>query len=293
MTLLKRGPDFEHIRAQLDTIDSLNLEWRKGKLWHGDLVLDLIDNRLTDFYLQQNAVLKQLPHAHARYADKCRLALFGNAAQLQALGMPEGNRPILLEHLLHTESVDAGNARRQWIERDGLFFTPLYRPADVSVRTLVCCCEDTSANSAINSTVNNAVEEVHASYVFLLDENSGIHAIPHRLYVALARGLAAAPSLASQTLRLADWFVLMKDGEPDKVVNESYCQFRFDAIGYVDLTTIPGAHLLRPIGLTVPNDTSWPTVEEHKRMRALLFDDTGSSAMPSSFSPTNNDRRSR
>ena len=114
------------------------LQWRGGRLWHGDLAIDLVYNRLTDFYLeqagnaalrdawlQQGVVLTPHPQAHALYADKRRLALFSDAAQLQALGVPAATQQLLLEHVPRTEAVIAADAQRLWDARRGLFFKPV------------------------------------------------------------------------------------------------------------------------------------------------------------------------
>ena len=69
-------------------------------LWHGDVAIDLVDNRLTNFYSQASSALREAylgcgvvltphPKAHALYADKRLLAVTGEAAQLQALGAPK------------------------------------------------------------------------------------------------------------------------------------------------------------------------------------------------------------
>ena len=110
----------------------------------------------------------------------------------------------------------------------------------------------------------------HASYVFLLDEGGNVHPVPHALYVALARGQASAPSLAGQALRLADWYVRLKNGEPDTVVNETYSRLRFDAQGWVDRAAMPAAPGVQ--------DAGYPTLAERERMRALLFGEPASSA---------------
>src|SRR5690606_1791073 len=65
-----------------------DLQWRAGRLWHGETVVDLVYNRLTDFaledpslaalreaYLARAVVLTPHPQAHALYADKRNLAL--------------------------------------------------------------------------------------------------------------------------------------------------------------------------------------------------------------------------
>ena len=114
------------------------LEWRDGRLWHGELAIDLVYNRLTDFYLEragsaalreaylhQAVVLTPHPQAHALYADKRQLALFSDAARMQALGVPQATQQVLLEHVPRTEVVDAADAQRLWDARRGLFFKPV------------------------------------------------------------------------------------------------------------------------------------------------------------------------
>ena len=338
------------------------LEWRDGRLWHGDLAIDLVYNRLTDFYLeqpdsaalregylQQGVVLTPNPQLHALYADKRRLALFSDASRLQVLGVPQSTQQVQLEHVPRTEVVDAADAQRLWDARRGLFFKPMagfgsraayrgdkltkrvwqdilageyvaqaivapgqrmidehdadktkktlkfdlrayaydgtvqwvaarmyqgqttnfrtpgggfapvYSTADISGRTLHACSDESTASAE------------HASYVFLLDQDSGVHPVPHALYVALASAHALAPALAGQTLRLADWYVRLKNGVPDIVVNETYTLVRFDVQGRIDWATTPATHPHRPDVATVSEDAAWPTVAERERMRALLF----------------------
>ncbi len=356
---------FERLGLRAVIACPASLEWRDGWLWFGDLAIDLVYNRLTDFYLEQpgsaalrEATLRQVvvltpnPQAHALYADKRRLALFSDAARLQALGVPQATQQVLLEHVPRTELVDGADAQRLWDARRGLFFkpvagfgsraayrgdkltrrvwqeilagdyvaqaivapgqrmvdkfdagkamkfdlrayayegavqwvaarmyqgqttnfrtpgggfAPVYSTADVSGRTLQACGEDSASDAG------------YGSYVFLLDEDTGVHPVPHALYVALARAQASAPALAGQTLRLADWYVRLKDGAPDTVVNETYSLVRFDAQGRVDWTTTPAAHPHRTEVAPVPDDAGWPTVAERERMRALLF---GSAELP-------------
>jgi len=124
------------LRAVIAAPDAL--AWRDGALWHGDLAIDLVYNRLTDFYLeqpasaslreayvQQGAVLTPSPQAHALYANKRHLALFSDAARLQALGVPQQTRQVLLAHVPRTEVVNAADADRLWDARRGLFFKPV------------------------------------------------------------------------------------------------------------------------------------------------------------------------
>jgi hypothetical protein len=110
---------------------------RAGLLWHGDLAIDIVYNRLTDFslaepasatlreaYLGNAMVLTPHPQAHALYADKRNLALLSDAAKLKAFGVPQATQDILLAGIPHTEIVEPQHAERLWRERRHLFFKP-------------------------------------------------------------------------------------------------------------------------------------------------------------------------
>jgi len=110
---------------------------RAGVLWHGEVAIDLVYNRLTDFslaepasatlreaYLGNAMVLTPHPQAHALYADKRNLALLGDATRLQALDVPQATQDVLLAGIPHTEIVEAQHAERLWRERRRLFFKP-------------------------------------------------------------------------------------------------------------------------------------------------------------------------
>ncbi len=117
--------------------DAAALEWRDGRLWHADRAIDLVYNRLTDFYLADPAhaalraahaagavVLTPHPRAHALHADKRRLAWLGNTDRMREFGVPDGARRVLAEHVPATELVDASNADSLWARRRELFFKP-------------------------------------------------------------------------------------------------------------------------------------------------------------------------
>ncbi len=110
---------------------------RGGVLWYGDLAIDLVYNRLTDFslaepasatlreaYLLNAMVLTPHPQAHALYADKRNLALLSDATKLQTLGVPQATQDVLLAGIPHTEVVEPQHAERLWRERRRLFFKP-------------------------------------------------------------------------------------------------------------------------------------------------------------------------
>ena len=358
--------------------DPATLEWRHGVLWHRDLAIDLVYNRLTDFYLeqpssialreaylQQAVVLTPHPQAHALYADKRHLALLSDAARLQALGVPQATQEILLAHVPRTEVVDAADAQRLWDARRSLFFKPfagfgsraayrgdkltkrvwqdilagdyvaqaivapgervvedsdgmttgkatkamkydlraytydgavqwvaarLYQGQTTNFRTPgggfapVYSSADTSGRTVLTCTGDSgAQDDAHASYAFLLDASSGVHAVPHALYDALARGMATAESMAGQTMRLAEWHVRLKGGAPDTVVTETYRLVRFDAQGRVDPAHPPTA---APAPATTPENAAWPTAAERDRMLELLFGKARSSGAPPSAAQT-------
>lgn len=117
--------------------DPAQLQWSDGALWHDGAQIDLVYNRLTDFYLEspdsgalrsaylaRAVVLTPHPQAHALYANKRNLALLSDPLQLDALGVPAEVATTLLENIPRTEEVRPENAERLWRERRHLFFKP-------------------------------------------------------------------------------------------------------------------------------------------------------------------------
>ncbi|WP_229518548.1 hypothetical protein [Massilia sp. PAMC28688] len=117
--------------------DPAALHLRDGVLWHGELAIDLVYNRLTDFtlaepahahlrqaYLEDLAVITPHPQAHALYADKRNLVLLSDPDVLARLGVPADIRAVLADSVLRTTLVTADDAERLWKERKSLFFKP-------------------------------------------------------------------------------------------------------------------------------------------------------------------------
>jgi len=117
--------------------DPTELRFERGRLWHGDAVVDLVYNRLTDFaldtpasaalreaYLARAVVLTPHPQAHALYADKRNLALLSDEPALRALGVPADVRDLLLQTVPRTRIVRAEDAEALWEQRRTLFFKP-------------------------------------------------------------------------------------------------------------------------------------------------------------------------
>lgn len=118
--------------------DPGQLTFKDGALWFGELKIDLVYNRLTDFMLEapesralhdafceDAVVLTPHPHAHALYANKRNLTILSDATALEALGVPQATIDILVANVPFTESVTTNNAERLWSERRNLFFKPV------------------------------------------------------------------------------------------------------------------------------------------------------------------------
>lgn len=114
-----------------------DLRWERGQLWHGDQIIDMVYNRLTDFYLDapQNVALRNAyigggvvltphPRAHALYANKRHLAQLSNDAALSQLGVDTETRATLLAGVPFTRVVSPLMAESLWAERKQLFFKP-------------------------------------------------------------------------------------------------------------------------------------------------------------------------
>jgi hypothetical protein len=117
--------------------DPSELTFRNGVLMHGEIRIDLVYNRLTDFmleapssdalraaYLENAVVLTPHPQAHALYANKRNLAVLCDDLLLKELGVPNEIRLILSKYMLPTQADDTANAERLWQERRHLFFKP-------------------------------------------------------------------------------------------------------------------------------------------------------------------------
>ena len=138
------APEFELFRRLfvahgIDAVivDPRDLDYAHGRLEHAGKTIDLVYNRLTDFYLEAPAsaalraayadaavVLTPHPHAHALYADKRNLVLLSNAEWLREAGVPADVRTELALGIPHTVEVTAAQADRFWRERKRWFFKP-------------------------------------------------------------------------------------------------------------------------------------------------------------------------
>jgi len=99
--------------------------------------IDLVYNRLTDFYFErpEHAALAQAyrsgatvvtphPHDHALYANKRNLALLSDAVVLNRWGIDSTLAQCLLQNIPRTTRVNAADADALWRDRKRLFFKP-------------------------------------------------------------------------------------------------------------------------------------------------------------------------
>lgn len=128
---------FENAGISAVITDPRMLEWRDGKLLHEGKIIDLVYNRLTDFYFDDpsssvlratyeagGAVVTPHPYAHALYADKRHLVTLSDDVRLKALGIDEKTRAILRKGIPETQDVTPELADTLWAERKNFFFKP-------------------------------------------------------------------------------------------------------------------------------------------------------------------------
>ena len=118
--------------------DPRDLELKDNKLSGDGKTVDLVYNRLTDFYLESQAcktlreafesgaaVFTPSPRAHALYANKRNLTVLCDAGALRDMGVPDELVQTLSVVVPRTVVVSAGNAAELWAERRHLFFKPV------------------------------------------------------------------------------------------------------------------------------------------------------------------------
>jgi glutathione synthase/RimK-type ligase-like ATP-grasp enzyme len=114
-----------------------DLAFHQDELWQGTTRLDLVYNRLTDFFLaaEHNTALRQAclhnttvitphPHHYALYADKRNMALLADDALLASWNVDQETRRVLAGTVPRTELARADKAEDFWARRKGLFFKP-------------------------------------------------------------------------------------------------------------------------------------------------------------------------
>ena len=119
-------------------VDPAALENRDGALLAEGQRIDMVYNRLTDFYFAEDshaalreayetdsAVITPHPAAHAQWADKRLLAWLRDEALLSSAGLDADSRAHLLRTIPPTEIVGTEAAEGLWQRRKDLFFKPV------------------------------------------------------------------------------------------------------------------------------------------------------------------------
>lgn len=128
---------FESHGIEAVIADPAELAFDGTHLRHARGAIDMVYNRLTDFYFDEpgnaplreaslaGAVITPNPHEHAVYANKRNLAVLSDPDRLQRWGVDSATAATLARGIPATEVVRADQADRLWAARDGLFFKPV------------------------------------------------------------------------------------------------------------------------------------------------------------------------
>jgi glutathione synthase/RimK-type ligase-like ATP-grasp enzyme len=130
---------FEHHGIDATVVGPDKLVLRHGELHANGRAVDLVYNRLTDFYLQSPAcaVLSQAyrddaavftpsPYNHALYANKRNLTVFSDPDLLSQLGVDTKVVETLAAGVPSSVMVTEKNAASLWANRRQLFFKPVW-----------------------------------------------------------------------------------------------------------------------------------------------------------------------
>ena len=134
-TLFQRMFQHHGIEAIITGPEAFTLDGRQ--LLVDQQPVDLVYNRLTDFYLQSPgcavlnqayheaaAVITPSPYTHAMFANKQNLTVLCDADRLGGLGVDAETIATLVRNVPRTELVSAENADALWADRKHLFFKP-------------------------------------------------------------------------------------------------------------------------------------------------------------------------
>ena len=127
---------FENRGVPAVVAEADQLSCDRGSLWHDGQRIDMVYNRLTDFYFDAPAhaalaqayaadvaVITPHPHAHALYSDKRNLVPLTDERELRAMGVADDTIELLLHHIPRTVCPH-GEEERWWADRKRWFFKP-------------------------------------------------------------------------------------------------------------------------------------------------------------------------
>lgn len=128
---------FQEQGVEAILVDPTELEYRQSRLYHQDLPIDLVYNRLTDFsldapehaallkaYLEDVVAITPNPYVYALYADKRNLTVLSDTHLLTEFGVDANTREILKRGIPRTFKVVPECEAQLWADRKHLFFKP-------------------------------------------------------------------------------------------------------------------------------------------------------------------------
>ena len=99
---------------------------------------------------------------------------------------------------------------------------------------------------------------MHRTHLFIVLHTGQVEPLPQSQYVKLLRGELASPDYANETVRLADWYVEVRQGRPVALHNETYSLLHFDEKGHVRKQ--------------LDSEHAWaPSHDERKVLHSLVF----------------------
>lgn len=127
------------------------------------------------------------------------------------------------------------------------------------------------------------------TYLFFLSDSGVVEPVARDDYVRLVRGEQRAPQYGGRTVRVADWYVKVSEGDPVEVENETYTFLAFDQAGRVVLHGArDGEACAWPRGRedmageeasrqgSLPGESHWlPTEGEREQIRGMIFPPPG------------------
>lgn len=134
--LIQRAIEAQGLRAFICA--PTDLVFRDGALFLNDERIDLLYNRLTDFYFRDplhahllaatregHTLITPAPAHHALYAHKENLVRLSDPAALKKLGASDAELELLLRVIPRTHLVTRENADSLWSQRKHYFFKPV------------------------------------------------------------------------------------------------------------------------------------------------------------------------
>lgn len=74
---------------------------------------------------------------------------------------------------------------------------------------------------------------MHQTHIFIVLDTGQVEPLPQARYVKLLRGELQLPHYANRSVRIADWYVEVKEGRPVAIANETYSLVHLDERGQV------------------------------------------------------------